>query len=586
MKSIQTLSDQVIDQIAAGEVLERPAHLIKELVENSLDAGSDSIEIDFDRGGQWVKVSDNGHGIHEAEMAKALDRFTTSKISQAGDLWDLKTYGFRGEALASISAVSQFCLISNPQSQGMGFKIESSFGKKSQVSPISAKKGTTIVIDELFSNVPARLKFLKSEAAETTQIKTIAKAMALTAPHVEFRIFQGGKLLHFWPKASSRLDRAVDVLGVKPLYEGEGERDGVHAHSLFSDPHTVTRNSRSLWVFVQNRWVQDRTVQASILEAYRNLLMHGEYPHVVVWVDAPLDTVDVNVHPTKSQVKFLKSDSVFKAVRDSLRPGLETAPWLKVSTPQVRIPEPTVNTSELPPSLNFQFQSQDLGKTFFRSKPETPVKLSDLAQLGDRTEYKTQQGYWSRLQVLGQAFGTYILAQSDGQFLLVDQHAAHERVAFERLMAARRGAAVDVQNFLVPLVVDLDEERVEALKSVEDELAKIGIHFETLSPTSIGVVAAPLLIKEPHLVAGLEKMSHDLRSDRSGSHLEKVIGDILATMACHSVVRAGQALSHQEMAELLSQMDEFPLSSFCPHGRPVSITMTKNEIEKKFGRIL
>ncbi|WII71948.1 DNA mismatch repair endonuclease MutL [Bdellovibrio sp. 22V] len=626
--SIQVLSPEVVDQIAAGEVVERPAHLVKELVENSIDAGATRVHVEFFDGGRIVKVIDNGKGMSPEDLPKALERFATSKISKTDDLWKLRTFGFRGEALASIAAVSKLTLTSRREGDEQAHQLVSEYGKKRDLDKVGGSQGTTILIENLFENTPARLKFLKSDAAENTAIKTTLKAMALSHFDVEFRIQENGKLVSFWPACKSRKDRVEQILEIKPLFEGEASRENVKAYAVFADPHNVAKTAKNIWLFAQNRWIQDRSIQAAVNEAYRNLLMHGEYPIAVVWVETDPDCVDVNIHPTKSQVKFQDSSLAFRAVAGALRGTLEKAPWL----PQEQRPQPLApladvsaadytSTQGLPnfanvvpamPKENLAFEDTSLTVTQFQKKdfnfpstvqqPKMDYKtLADAAASRETFQQgpamsgppatvsanpEEPRGYWSSLEVLGQANLTYIVTQARDKIVFVDQHAAHERVVFEKLMSAWKGGKVDVQDFLFPLAIDMSPEKVEALVALASEIERLGVFIEALGPGTIGVKAAPLMIKESILSSVLDKMASEIVEQGGSYSLERVVGDICATMACHSVVRAGQALGLEQMKSLLRDMDMFPLSSFCPHGRPVSVEYPFFKLEKDFGRIV
>ncbi len=579
--SIQVLPPEVIDQIAAGEVVERPAHLVKELVENSIDAGATAVTVEFSEGGRYVKVIDNGRGISPEQLPKALERFATSKISKSDDLWKLHTFGFRGEALASIAAVSKLNLTSRPPGAEKAHQLLSEYGKKMSVDAVGGSEGTSITIQELFANVPARLKFLKSDAAEGTQIKTTLKALALAHAEIEFRVYEKNELVFFWPSCISRKDRVEQILEIKPMYVGQAQRENVMAYAVFADPHQVAKTGRSVWLFAQNRWVQDRSMQAAVMEAYRNLLMHGEYPIVVVWLEVDPEYIDVNIHPTKSQVKFHNPSLVFRAVQAAIRETLEKAPW----TPEVQKGprDSGLGESMITPQVQSSFAHQDFHVTQFQKKDfslkimESPVSTISM---------EASSGYWSTLEVLGQANLTYIICQSRDKLVFVDQHAAHERVVFERLMDAWRGSKMEVQEFLFPLVVDLTPDKIEALQNFFPDLEKLGVFLEVLGPITVGVRAAPTLIKESILSSVLDKMAGDVLDLGGSFRMEKVVGDICATMSCHSVVRAGQALSAEQMRSLLSEMDEYPLSSFCPHGRPVSVEYPYIKLERDFGRIV
>ncbi|MGZ5280092.1 MAG: DNA mismatch repair endonuclease MutL, partial [Pseudobdellovibrionaceae bacterium] len=365
--SIQILSNDVIDQIAAGEVVERPAHLVKELVENSLDAGATKISVEFAMGGRYTKITDDGSGIDSKELARALDRHATSKIQLSEDLWRLKSFGFRGEALASIASVSKLTLISKTSGQETAARVISEFGKVGSVDAIGGSFGTSITTENLFENVPARLKFMKSAAAESSRIKITLKALALSHPSVEFRITQDGELVSFWPGCESRLERAKQILGVN-LFEGQAERGNVRAYAVFADPKTVQKTAKDIWFFAQNRWIQDRSLQAAVMEAYRHLLMHGEYPIAAVWVETNPEDIDVNIHPTKSQVKFADPSLAFRAVQASIRDNLEKAPWIpgggKVYSPAI---QPTSQLQAVE-QATMQFALEELGPTQYAQK--------------------------------------------------------------------------------------------------------------------------------------------------------------------------------------------------------------------------
>lgn len=635
--AIHFLNSEVIDQIAAGEVVERPAHLVKELVENALDAGSSSIEVEYDQGGRRVRVTDDGSGISEKDLALALARHATSKINVANDLWSLSTFGFRGEALSSIGAVSRLTLASRVTSSPMASKVTAEFGRIGAVQPIGGNVGTTILVEELFANVPARLKFMKTEGGESAQIKATLRALALANENVEFRVRTKGKIDSVWPKAENFLERAKTLLGIENLYSNHFEYEGFRAEVVFASPHNVAGNARNILIFVQGRWVQDRGLQAAVIDAFRGLLMHGEYPIAVVRLTAPVGDVDVNIHPTKSQIKFRDAQAPFRAVNRALRDGIEKAPWLEqssgtessrkvsvaeltrpynsghspsedevaVAVNQQIIPEPTPSGSiaNAPVHSIGRFEGAEFDAVMFRQKQDFGTHLnSSTIRAGDVTIIpdvqsppspvhgfpvgKSGDGVWSRLQVIGQADLTYIIAQNDKGIVLVDQHAAHERVAYERLMRSWLSGSADVQALLIPLPIELEPDGAEALLSIASELEGLGVTLDQVGPQAVAVRSRPTLISDKALKVTLMSLAREI-VERGGSFkLEKKIGDLCASMACHSVVRAGQSLSVEQMKSLLVQMDEFPLSSFCPHGRPVSVEYPFAKLERDFGRIV
>jgi DNA mismatch repair protein MutL len=602
---ISVLSHDVVNQIAAGEVVERPAHLIKELIENSLDAGATKIEVEFTAGGRNVRVSDNGIGIEAADLALALQRHATSKITQSEDLFALQSFGFRGEALASISAVSNLKLISRTPECETAFQVESQFGKISDVIETGANPGTSLVIKELFANMPARLKFLKSETAESTQIKQVLKAFALSHPEIEIRVKQDKPLFAFKAQASM-LARAKEVLGVNEVYENEYEMGAMKVKVVFCSPHEVTGNSKGIWLFVQKRWVQDRSMQAAVLEAYRGLLMHGEYPQVIVDLQIDPSEVDVNIHPTKSQVKFRDPSSVFRIVQRALRAGLEKAPWIPSSLTAPVLSQSPVLPEQAYSQVSFA-ASAEFETTMLRQKVSEPLaayfardaapdRSSQMNESGQSAPLnyasqiyaapQAQKKFWSSLQVLGQAQQTYILTQNANAMVIVDQHAAHERVNYERLMKSWNDKNFEIQDFLIPLSLQIETSHLESLLAHQKELELMGLFVEAMGPEHLAVRAAPAILKESAIAQSLIELAHEIAEQGGGFAIEKCIMHIFATMACHSSVRAGQALSNEEMQALLVQMDEFALSSFCPHGRPVSVEYPFHKLERDFGRIV
>lgn len=608
---IQKLTSEVIDKIAAGEVVERPAHLLKELLENSIDAGSTKIDVQIDQGGEWIKVIDNGRGIYRDDLPLVFARHATSKISEADDLWKLKSFGFRGEALASISAVSRTQILSRHNEEKSSFKIDSQYGKISEVQPTGALDGTTVLVEDLFGNVPARKKFLKSQASEISHIKNTVKALALANPSIEFKLKHKQELIYFWPVTESMLKRSEQVLEISPLYQVLTSHDGLELDFVYTAPSDVAKSSKNMWYFVQGRWVQDKSIHAAVMEAFRQLLMHGEYPQCVLSLNCSPDFVDVNIHPTKSQIKFLNSQKVFQFIHNAIRSQLEMAPWLQnlgKVTKHSLSSEVSVggNPNRFEGNSQVKFDSHDFEKVSFSKKPsffefQSPVKansidldskitMKDLAQAASYKpkfdEEKNKNVYtWSALQVIGQLNNTYIVCQSDECLILVDQHAAHERVVFERLMRDWKLGSLPTQTMLIPLSMQLEDNLCETLLSYSEKFKNAGLEIEQSGPGQIAIQTMPAFMKEAAVLKALDKFAREA-SENSGSFaFENAVADFFATMSCHSVVRAGQILNTEQMKELLEQMDEFPLSSFCPHGRPVSIEYSFSKIEREFGRL-
>ncbi len=600
---ILRLSSEVIDQIAAGEVVERPSHMVKELIENAIDAQANQMDIEIQMGGRSVQIQDDGVGMNREDLSLALDRHATSKICSSSDLWCLQSYGFRGEALASIASVSKLTLTSKGQGDTtLGHQIRSDFGHTSEVYEVSSSQGTTVRIESLFENVPARLKFLRSDSSEISHIKTVVRAMALAHPKIQFRLLQDGKLQSFWPPCSSELKRVEQVLSISTAYFTESFQDSSHVRMVFGNPRESYPTSKNIYLFVNQRWVQDRSLYAAVTEAYRNLLMTKQYPLAVVWVEVDPSSVDVNIHPTKSQVKFQDPSRIFRLVQSTLRSALEEAPWLSSETSSMSSSKSngttrddfrshyeqtslwsTIKDSESPPIAEF-------GRTHYAQKLEPLEEASSPRNEESHTSLEigpevSERGYWSSLQVIGQAHLTYIVAQSEKALILIDQHAAHERIVFEDLMNCWKSQSrPNVQNLLIPLTLDFSEDCIESLLASKEELERVGIEIDAMGPSSLVVRAHPVEIRERGLVQALERLAHERLRQGESFALETWMGELFASMACHSVIRAGQPLSQREMVQLLSDMDRHPLSSFCPHGRPVSVEYPFSKMERDFGR--
>ncbi|MCB0413467.1 MAG: DNA mismatch repair endonuclease MutL [Bdellovibrionales bacterium] len=615
---IHILDSHVIDQISAGEVIERPAQMVKELIENAIDAQATEIEIDFSDGGKFVQVVDNGIGISSEDLPLAFARHATSKITQADDLWDLNSYGFRGEALASLGAVARTTLISKTKNDKSAFEQQSDYGKIKPLREASRELGTTIRVEGLFSNTPARLKFLKSDSAEHLQIKKVVKAMALVNEKISFRVRQQGKILFYWPAEENWLNRVKQVLDQQDLYEIKYNFHDLQLEAVLSSPKVTTRTAQNIWLFVQERWVQDRSLQAALMDGYRSFLMHGEYPYAVLRINAPKDSVDVNIHPTKSQIKFINPSDAYRLVLKSSRDFMEKAPWItelqeRSSKNLVGLPdEPkrAKDSSALKELPNYapRFQGSEFFKNQYQTKQfslhdlktaynTAPLSIQDAEKIevdnvGFSNSEKSlpvassNEGFWQSLHIIGQAQLTYIVAQNNSGLILIDQHAAHERVAYERLMSQWKNKTIEVQNYLLPESIEMDEAEVEAVVSVASNLEQLGLFVDRAGPSTLAVRAAPVQIRGEAIHKVLHKTAEDVMVKTNSFALESVVRDLCATMACHSVVRAGQSLSTEQMKSLMIQMDEFSSSSFCPHGRPVYVEYPFSKIERDFGRIV
>ncbi len=606
---IKHLDPDVVGQIAAGEVIERPANLLKELLENSLDAKASQIEVRVSEGGCSISIKDNGAGIPADQLELAVLRHTTSKIRQTEDLWNLSTYGFRGEALASAAAVSQLRLLSRTQDQEYGQELCLDFGKKLSCNAKAAEVGTWLQIDGLFDNLPARKKFLRSSSTEIAQMKLVCKAIALSHPQVEFRFYDKNELKFYFAAVENQKLRAEQILEIPNLISASTKYLWGSIEVYFSNPDHRERNSKNIWIFAQDRWIQDRALQTAFLESQRNFMMHGQYPAGVILVQINPQDIDVNIHPTKSQVKFKDPQILFQSIYHTTRNALEKhlqgnsvaavpvpefrgqrSDFREQSSAQAAGRGPQIaGSGDSQQSLNFpELQRTQYQQKNFDPPQSIPENRPDNAFDNNTHENKSEDlqafKFWSDLQIIGQADLTYLVCQSKDGLIMVDQHAAHERIVFEKLMKAFAQGQVPIQDFLFPLALDMASEKLEALFSIEQSLLQIGIRIEALGPQTLGILSGPTWISDRAYGPCLMKSADEI-IDRGGSfQMEKYIADLCASMACHSVVRAGQALSLEEMKNLLKEMDDFPESKYCPHGRPVSFKQSWYEIEKSFGR--
>ncbi len=611
---IKKLSQSTINQIAAGEVVERPAHLLKELIENSIDAGAKSIEIDFAKGGKEITVKDDGCGISKNELALTLSKHTTSKIQTIDDLWSLKSFGFRGEALSSVASVSHLTITTSTDGYE-AYTLKSDFGEESQMLPTHSSQGTTVKVKDLFTNCPARLKFLKSEGSESTQIKKTIKALAMIHPQIAFKVLQNKHLLYYFPRTTSFYERVKTVLCDDTLYHLKGPHLHFQCEMVFSRPHTKQKHSQNIWLFVQKRWIQDIRLKMAIIESYRNLLMHGTYPTVVVDLICDPSEIDVNIHPTKSQVKFKDPTNAFRSISRPLRAHLEKAPWLEDILTDSKDTPPKTHLKEQYTLSDHSFTRLDSPSSLEPEESITQPVKSQFEHLIQQDAHSHKKAFdtvsfpkkdsfshllpkkmdtaslptsndlteWSQLEVLGQCNLTYIVTQSRKGLILIDQHAAHERVAFEKLMDSWNKKHFKVQKSLIPQTLKLEPHLCDHL--LKHNFNEIGIEIERMGPDALIISSKPDILSDKGLSQALISAAKQIEELGDSFSLHKIIGDLFATMACHSVIRAGQALSPEEMKNLLVEMDKFKLSSFCPHGRPVFTEFPFSKLDKEFGRV-
>jgi DNA mismatch repair protein MutL len=499
MSKISVLPENLSNKIAAGEVVERPASVVKELVENALDAGATRVIIEVEKGGQsLIQVSDNGVGMRRDDALLAIERYATSKISTDDDLFAIRTLGFRGEALPSIAAVSRFALITRDKASDAGTQISVDGGKIKNVSEIGAPEGTMITVKELFFNTPARRKFLKTVGTEMSHIADIVARMSLAHPEVQFRLIHNDKIVKSWPLVSQHLDRVVDVLGKgsRPdLHPIEFNGNAVSISGWISSPKVTRRTSRGLYIYVNGRFVHDRSIQHGVFQGYAQRLVKGQFPIAVVFIKVPFDQVDVNVHPTKNEVRFVSPHRVHEAVKSAIAQTLyetDRVNWRPQNGPQSQAPfrpagkEAVKGDFGFRPAMSSAESISDFGIKN-REQRTAAGRLRQQEPMFDR------QGF-SALRVVGQLHNLYIVCESDGGLVLIDQHAAHERILFEQLKQRGNDRPSAAQKLLVPETLELNFREAEILEQMLSDLKNLGLDIEPFGKNTFIIKAVPALL--------------------------------------------------------------------------------------------
>lgn len=585
---IRRLPDHLVNQIAAGEVVERPASALKELVENALDAGAKRIAIELSQGGvELISVVDDGCGMGADEMRLALERHATSKLPTE-DLSAIATLGFRGEALPSIASVSRLSLTSRCGA-GEGWRIAIDHGRVEADGPVAAPVGTRVAVESLFGKVPARRKFLKSERSELAACVDVVRRLAMAHADVAFELrHDGRKLIDAAPGGSmlesARVARLAALLGVEFTDNASPvdlEREGLRLGGLAGVPTYNRGVADHQYLFVNGRPVRDRLLVGAVRGAYQDLLARDRHPVVVLFLDVPADFVDVNVHPAKTEVRFRDANLVRGLIVGGLRRALDAsahqaattvaASTLEALRPAMPMPA-SFPTAEAPA---FAERRLDFGMAP-AARPSEPVESMPVS--APATEFPLGVAR-------GQVHNTYIVAEAADGLVIVDQHAAHERLVLERMKAALAGGMTASQALLLPEVVELDEVGADSLSARADELAAWGLEIERFGARAVLVRAVPAILGNRCDVKGLVvDLADELEAYGSALSLKEKVDAVCATMACHGSVRAGRALSTAEMNALLREMEATPHSGQCNHGRPTYVKLAKADIERLFGR--
>ena len=638
-RRVAVLAPELANQIAAGEVVERPSSVVKELVENSLDAGSKRVEVTIENGGRdLIRVEDDGCGMRREDALRALERHATSKIEAVDDLFRIASLGFRGEAVPSIGSVSRMEIRTKPRGDLSGTRILVEGGIVREIEDVGMAAGTVITVERLFFNTPARLKFLKSAGTETRHTTEALVRLGLSRPDVRFLFRKDGKARLDLAPVDDLKDRVLEVLGrdvyddLYPTFEYPAV-NGIVCRGYFSRPGHDQRSAANVYTFVNGRYVVDRTIRAALKGAYGTMLEKNRHPSVVLFVEVPFELVDINVHPTKTEVRFHDTNSLYRAVFHSVADQLAQAPWLDEAGKKYslrRRPEAATDGRAMlrpedatfePLNSRYRRLSQLSGGGAWGQASPDPMLTpgySDLlspyyrppdadqlqqgfaapgaAPLGEpprlpisEAMFEPHDGqgpvnYFSSLRVIGQFKRMYIVCEDRSGLVIIDQHAAHERIAFERLKEIFENDHKEAQPLLFPQRLELDAMRADTLEDNLDFFERAGFEIEPFGGTTFALKAVPAVLKrasaEPLIRDAVDDLSTFGRSDRVAEAMESV----LSRMACHSVVRGPTSLTIEECEGLLRQMDEIDFKANCPHGRPVYYRIPLDELEISFGR--
>ncbi len=599
--TIKILPDHVINKIAAGEVVERPASVVKELIENSIDAGATEIFIDVEQAGtRLIRISDNGSGMSKEDAKTAFLRHATSKISDDADLESIHTMGFRGEALSSIAAVSQIRMVTATPGNSAGVMIEIEAGKVKSIADAAASQGTSFEVGHLFYNTPARLKFLKSTATEFSHIVTAVSRQAMAHPSLRFKLTHNKKTVLDLPRSLSEKERAFQLYGneiVENVMPFSGGRDNVHIHGLIGRP-AYSRADRTYQDFyVNHRAVKNASLTHALYSAYGDMLMRDRHPVGFIFIEMDPSLVDVNVHPAKAEVRFRNQSQIHDLLRDVIREGLRAHGMPVIDTADVPgqydsavkealsdylkgQPAGGAPTFELKSSLLFGRRKRDLSAAALQSEPDVSrgEKNSDV-------DGQTSITSAHDLFPLAQIHDSFIIAQSKEGMAIIDQHAAHERVLFEKLQNQFSSGSAQIQNLLVPDQVELGPAQSDLLSEYLPELSKAGFLVEDFGNGTFVVKAVPALLIGADYKQLLLDILDEVNVHGSSNKMETLRDEVLSVMACHPAIKIHRRLDQVEMEVLLHNLFKCRMPHTCPHGRPTVIRFSLDDIRKMFKRL-
>ena len=602
-KRVRILPEQLANKIAAGEVVERPASVVKELVENALDAGAGEVIVEIEEGGRrLIKVTDDGCGMSREDALLALERHATSKITVDADLFALQSLGFRGEALPSVASVSRLSLCTREESAIEGVEIYAEGGTVREVKSCGMATGTAISVRNLFFNTPARLKFMKGRETESGHIGETLHRLALSRPDTRFIYNQDGRNVYRLPAGSLPV-RAAAVLGnslAQHLYPIDYSAGPLRLHGLAGSPAASRSTAAGIYTFLNGRFIRDRVIQHAIMQAYRNVLERGRYPVVVLFLDLPAGDVDVNVHPTKHEVRFREQQAVHGAVQSALDELLRGAPWQKPVQPLLQAPAPVtrpgvaatrveeVRDALLRYALREPAPAQPPAQSFpapvTAPRPDAPDEPVEPVEPAQAAAAMVENAGLALLRIIGQFRSAYIIAEDGEELVIIDQHAAHERILFEELRSGFLAEGCESQSMLFTETVELSPAESAALQENLATVRRLGFDLEAFGGTTWLLSGVPRLLAGQSCQQLLRDILEELASFGSSGLVAEKCDELLTRIACHSAVRGTWRQTPEEMRTLLQRMDRTDFSANCPHGRPAIVRIGLREIEKMFRR--
>lgn len=594
-RRIVVLSSEIANKIAAGEVVERPASIVKELVENSIDAGSTDIRVELEKGGcQSIKVIDNGSGIAHEDVPLVFERHATSKIHHFEDIFNVVSFGFRGEAMPSIASIARVELLTRGKKDLSGTKATVDAGNVKEVVPAGCPEGTQISVTKIFTNVPARRKFLKTEATEQGACLDVITRLALAHPEVRFKVQANGREIFVAPDVKDIGHRIAMVMGTDfadHCLSVEAKKENMSLSGFISRPEYTKSNSKAVYLFVNKRFVRDNSVLHAVLSSYRQIIEPRRYPAAVLFLDMRPENVDVNVHPAKLEVRFRDAHDVFDMVSKTIAQSLAGTQTSKgsfiyrldakekkdfsFSTPSVR-----EKSSAVPFGV---FSRKNLQQSIQDDLLKRPVMEKTNRPVDENASRHDEKISFAGMRYVGQYASTYLIFEGEGELVLLDQHAAHERIILEKLKQSA-GESVISQSLLMPEIVNLTPGQIALFNDDPELFQEIGLNIEIFGRDTIAVKAVPATLSQVKISEMISDIADQLGDQNQKPTLQERREKILASLACKAAIKANRFLSLEEVAALCRELEATPFNLTCPHGRPITINFSLSEIERMFKR--